>query len=511
MRTQNQGSPLKLLFASLFLILLAPQARATWSIVVVDRDTGEVCIAAATCLSLDLEEFLPVMRVGVGGACAQSFVDVSGKNRKVIWMGFIEGKTPKEILQELKATDTGHQSRQYGIVNFPNKSIKFTGLGAGDAKKSVADKFGSLRYAIGGNVLVAKKVVDVAEETLLNSEGDLGQRVLAAMLAARDLGGDGRCSCDVFSPESCGAPPEDFVNSALSAFMMVSRIGDVDGICNANKGCGNGDYYMNLNVTSTPPGSDPVLMLADLYDDWRADKLGRPDHILSEVVAGATHLPADGISSMEIVIQLRDINRNLISAQSAVMDLVTMGGEEFLVDVGDMEEIGNGQVRFEVRARDRVGSQSLTVRVHDGEDSILLYPPIEIELETPSPLFAGRRELSASLGGQIPFTLDLGQAAAGEAYILLGSASGTSPGMPLGDALLPLNPDALLAFTRARPGAPHLPGSAGNLDPDGRALAALIAPGDTLGAFAGHRLAFSALTLGTSFAATPAVHVSILH
>lgn len=511
MRTPNRRSPLKALFAALFLILLAPQSRATWSIVVVDRETGEVCIAAATCLSLDLEEFLPVMRVGVGGACAQSFVDVNGKNRKVIWIGFIEGKTPKEILQELKDTDLGHQSRQYGIVNFPHKSAKFTGVGAGDAKKSVAEKFGSLRYAIGGNVLVAKKVVDVAEETLLNTEGDLGQRVLAAMLAARDLGGDGRCSCDVFSPESCGAPPEDFVNSALSAFIMLARIGDVDGVCNANKGCGNGDYYMNLNVTSTPAGSDPVLLLADLYDDWRADQIGKPDHITSKALAGATHLPADSLSSMEVVLQLRDVDRNLVAPQDALLDVFTTGGEEFLADVGAIEDLGNGQYRFEIRARDRVGSQSLSVRVDSGEGPIQLYPPIEFELETPLPLFAGRREISASLGGEIPFTLDLGPAAAGTAYMLLGSASGTAPGLPLGDAVLPLNPDAFLAFTRSRPGAPHLPGSIGTLDAEGRALAALVAPGDSLAAFAGHRLAFSALTLGASFDATPAVHVAILN
>jgi len=57
--------PLLALFA---LLALVPAASATWSIVVVNRRTGEVCIASATCIPRqDLTEWTPVILVGVGG------------------------------------------------------------------------------------------------------------------------------------------------------------------------------------------------------------------------------------------------------------------------------------------------------------------------------------------------------------------------------------------------------------------------------------------------------------
>ena len=69
---------------------------------VVDTATGEVCVAAATCLKgVDLQNLLPVLRVGVGGAAAQSAVDLTAKNRFRIWQGFLDGTPPEDILAEL--------------------------------------------------------------------------------------------------------------------------------------------------------------------------------------------------------------------------------------------------------------------------------------------------------------------------------------------------------------------------------------------------------------------------
>lgn len=59
-------------------------------------------------------------------------------------------------------------------------------------------------------------------------------------------------------------------------------------------------------------------------------------------------------------------------------------------------------------------------------------------------LLADRYALSESAGGTIDFSLNAGMSNAGRKYILLGSASGTSPGYPLpGGMVLPLNWDVL--------------------------------------------------------------------
>jgi len=68
--------------------------------------------------------------------------------------------------------------------------------------------------------------------------------------------------------------------------------------------------------------------------------------------------------------------------------------------------------------------------------------------------------------------LNAGAANAGRTYLLLGSLSGTSPGLILGNGLvLPLDPDSYLRFTRSHPNSAILAQSLGVLDAHGRASA----------------------------------------
>ena len=52
--------------------------RETWSIVCVNMETGEVCVASATCLggNFPLKRWLPVIVVGKGAAAAQSAIEL---------------------------------------------------------------------------------------------------------------------------------------------------------------------------------------------------------------------------------------------------------------------------------------------------------------------------------------------------------------------------------------------------------------------------------------------------
>src|SRR4249920_1598349 len=115
-------------------VVLAPAVSATWSIVAVNTRTGEVCIASATCLEgLDLQGLTPVVRIGLGGACAQSQGDSTGLNRARIWNDLIAGMTPQQILDDLAQNDSHHQGRQYGIVNMADEPVTFSGSSDGMA------------------------------------------------------------------------------------------------------------------------------------------------------------------------------------------------------------------------------------------------------------------------------------------------------------------------------------------------------------------------------------------
>jgi len=500
--------PLGLALASL---LGAAPVGATWSVVAVDTATGEVCVAAATCINqLDLKRELAVLRVGEGAAAAQSLIDVGGANRRTIWDGFVAGTGTNVILSQLAASDSLHEQRQYGIANATHPPVKFTGQQAGGAKHAVRGIAGSLRYAVQGNVLTGKLVVFDARDALLATRGDLGQRVMAAMEAARALGGDGRCSCDLFDPTGCGVPPTAFAKSSAVAFVVLARPGDTDGDCNAQQGCANGQYYLDLGVTRTGSTEDPVVLLRGQYDAWRAGLAGRPDHVLSRVTASAAALPADGRATATVAIELVDVEGVPLASGGAAVELVPLGGSAGLVAAGRVEDRGDGSYGVVLTAGTATGTARFAVEVDDGSGRVRLHPELELRLDPAASLHAGFDGLSAALGGVVPFTLDLGAARAGAPYRLLASASGTDPGQRLGGLVLPLNPDPVLDFTRSQAGSPAWPDGAGTLDAEGRAQASLVAPPGALASLAGRRLAWAAIGLGPSPAVSDVATLSIV-
>lgn len=103
-----------------------------------------------------------------------------------------------------------------------------------------------------------------------------------------------------------------------------------------------------------------------------------------------------------------------------------------------------------------------------------------------APLGGAPASVSLALGGMVAFDLDAGHLHAGKLYVVLGSASGTVPGVPIAPGvLLPLNPDAYLTYTLANPGAPPLVGGVGMLGAGGAAAATLVLPAGLPGTLAG--------------------------
>ena len=90
-------------------------------------------------------------------------------------------------------------------------------------------------------------------------------------------------------------------------------------------------------------------------------------------------------------------------------------------------------------------------------------------------------------------------------YVLLGSLSGTTPGIPIGLLVLPLNPDAYLTFTLTSPNTPPLGNSLGLLDAFGEAAASFTIPPGSSPALAGLTLHHAYVVFGPMvvFASNP--------
>lgn len=286
--------------------VLAGPASATWSILIVDTRTGEIGVASATCLTgLDLRELTPVLIAGVGAVTAQSAGDTNARNRTLIRNRLLEGVPLAGILDELGVTDAAHQSRQYGMVDASGDALTFTGTGDGPWAGGVTGRAGDLVYAVQGNVLSGPNVVEDAAQAIVTTPGDLPERLMAAMLAARHAGGDGRCSCNPGNPQACGSPPPTPFKSAHVGYALVARAGDVD----ASRG---------LFAEPPRPG---------FYASTDLDRDGLPDLVVSSL--NQTYL-------------------------TAFLNRTTPGDDQLLVAVAQTIELGIAGVR-DLRACDATG------------------------------------------------------------------------------------------------------------------------------------------------------------
>jgi len=481
------------------LLLTMPAARATWSILAVDRATGEVAVAGATCINgSNLVRFLPVIRVGVGAGVAQAEIDNGARNRQLMWKGLQQRLSPQEILDVIEHFDARFQNRQMGIVDFEGRVLTFTGSQAADWAGGVTGTVGTITYAIQGNILTGSPVVTAAESAFRESAADLATRLVKAMDAARNMGGDGRCSCSNSNPTGCGSPPPNFLKSAQVGFIQIARIGDQDGTCTGQTGCATGEYYMTLNVRGNQVNKpDPVDQLIDKFVEWRADWLGRPDHLKSEVIPRELTL-LSGVQPVRTVkIVLRDWNGDRVTTPMQSIDVSAVDPGASAVLLGEPVAQGDGVYLLPVRASGPLlGRVRLKITVDDGQGPVTLYPYLEISVAPPRALIANTEQLSSSLGDDLSLSMRGGPGLANRQYLILASASGSSPGFSVGNLYIPLVFDPLVWFTFENCGTAALPGTCGVLDELGRAeAAALLEPGD-LAAVVSGELTLAAIVRG---------------
>lgn len=504
----------RLILALMFGALLVAPASATWSIVIVNRRTGEVAVGSATCIArINLLTGLPSVVPGVGAGVIQA--SGSSSDNVALTAGLRQGLSAEEILALVLAVEPSPRLLQTGIVTlYPGAPVTFTGRGVGRAKHGVVGEVGDLAYAIQGNVLAGDAVVVAAEQALLATNGDTGQKLMAAMVAARQFGGDGRCSCDFSNADSCGSPPASFEKSAHVGFVVVARIGDAAPPCLSGNDCAEGAFHLRLNIRGADAAEDdpdPVDQLVERYAEWRLARAGRPDAIRSRVDA-VDALPADGLTKRVVTVQLVDIDGVPLSHGGARVTVEPLDGARAHAALGPVVDLGDGRYRFTLTATSSIGLDRLVIRAEDDLVKATLYPYLEVRSEPPVALHAGRDALSAARGGAVPFVL-ADPAWAGANYLLLASAGGTTPPTPFGRAgLLPLVKDEWFGLSARLAGHPaYLPGTRGMLDASGRAEAALVAPGGALLPLIGRRLSWAAvLASPTRATTTPAVGFDVV-
>src|SRR3954471_5292655 len=260
----------------LSLLALPATASATWSVIAVDRSTGRVVIASATCVDRDDQFLMGVQAVVVSGkgvAACQAAVDNTHQNQMLVFRELQKGTDPKAIIEQLSA-DPAFQGRQFGIVDLQGRTAGHSGLTNGYVAQDMQGQVPGTEifYSIQGNILRPGEVVPNAVKAFLETKGAMTDRVMAAMEAADASGGDSRCTCPT-TPDASNAIPCDG-RTAYVAYMLMAEKNDMNGDSH-----NNGKYTMYLTVTQPEQGGpnaikagenlNPVKTLRLRYDAWR--------------------------------------------------------------------------------------------------------------------------------------------------------------------------------------------------------------------------------------------------
>lgn len=248
---------------------------ATWSVIAVDLETGQVVIASATCVSqarlegfpaLGLMDIQAIVVPGIGVAAAQAGVDRTRENQMLIYQELRNGTAPAEILRLLQE-DPEFQDRQFGIVDLEGRAVGFSGSENSAASLDVQGELPEqgIVFSIQGNILASDAVVNAAVRALRETDGTLTDRVMAAMEAADAEGGDRRCTCET---EPVPEAPCDSRNAHV-AYLLAADADDASGTS-----FNDGDYALYIDVTDENiephENANPVITLRMRYDAWKA-------------------------------------------------------------------------------------------------------------------------------------------------------------------------------------------------------------------------------------------------
>jgi uncharacterized Ntn-hydrolase superfamily protein len=214
----------------------------TFSIAAADTGAGDWGIAVASKFPC-VGAVVPWARAGAGAVATQSWANTSFGPDGLALMG--DHVEAKDALDRLLAADEGREHRQAGFVDAIGRAATFTGTKCMDwAGGLTGDGF-----AAQGNILAGEAVVAALARGFTETDGDLCDRLLAALVSGDAAGGDKR-------------------GRQSAALLVVQADGGYEG---------RNDRYIDLRVDDHP---DPVVELQRIFAVWDDTLLVRNDPLL---------------------------------------------------------------------------------------------------------------------------------------------------------------------------------------------------------------------------------------
>jgi uncharacterized Ntn-hydrolase superfamily protein len=306
-------------------------AQDTFSIVAIDTVTKEIGSAGATCLTEQVgfpgAVFISDIIGGHGAIHTQSYGLV--ENQLAARERMLAGDTPEQIITWLEENDYQGtpEVRQYGVIDLDGagtpRTAAYTGIDCYDYKNHIIGR----NYAIQGNILLGKQILDSMEARFVRTEGTLADKLMACLQGANVPGADSRCLADGLSSKS--------------SFLRVSRWEDPDKT-----------YKLNLTVGKTKAGRDPIDSLQTLYTNWKTTSSVHSGNytnqvvsVLYDAVSESTILDLSQIADLtEIVITVYDISGKEVKQfktndAKCIIDRGKFSRGTYLINVSQSDDI----------------------------------------------------------------------------------------------------------------------------------------------------------------------------
>lgn len=171
----------------LFCIATAPAQIATFSIVAYDPVNAEWGVTVAS-RYFSVGSVVPWAEAGVGAIATQANVNVGYGPHGLELLR--QGHTAKQVVDQMLAEDKfeGKDGRQFAVVDAKGNIAAYTGP---NAPNWAGDRQGKT-WSAQGNILVGPQVVESMGRAFEATQGDLAEKLYAALKAGDDAGGDAR-------------------------------------------------------------------------------------------------------------------------------------------------------------------------------------------------------------------------------------------------------------------------------------------------------------------------------
>lgn len=301
---------------SVFLLSFSTsRAQDTFSITAVDPVTGLVGSAGASCIagSIILSDVHPNRGVIHTQALYISANQIYARNL------MLQGLSPQQIIDSLVANDKGNPPsptrRQYGITDFIGDTIRTAGYTGVQCTNYKNHNLGP-NFTVQGNILLNQSILDSMYARFTNTIGTFEEKLMASLQGAKVIGADTRCF------------PRN--TSSISAFIRVAKPTDPQ----------SGPYWLDLNVQTTPSGTDPIDVLQNLFNQWQTTGISNNQGIYPESYSLYQNYPNPFNPSTTIMFDIA----KLTNVKLAVYDV---SGKEVAVLAQNMFHRGQYSIDFD--------------------------------------------------------------------------------------------------------------------------------------------------------------------